>query len=284
MAFIKVKNNQKYLKAVIFGDAGTGKTTFAQSVAIGLCQESENKKVIILDTEGGIDFFAEHLGEHDIECFVSSDSNMLKDFDSFATEFKNAIAERPHVIIIDSLSYAGGLCEIKYYKNDYYREVKKQWGEKIANPLKMANCHIIVLCRETSELKIVNSKPTQNDDIKAKSCFGIDYELNLLINMERLRGEGKQERVAHVLKDRSFAIDGMSFVNPTFNHIKPHLQGLAKDSEVYLTLKSKIEACKDEGCLEMLKSELSEIKPKLSQTEIGELATIFKNKQKEFIK
>ena len=61
-------------------------------------------------------------------------------------------------------------------------------------------------------------------------------------------------------------------------------EGLAKDSEVYLTLKSKIEACKDEGCLEMLKSELSEIKPKLSQTEIGELATIFKNKQKEFIK
>ena len=38
MAFNKVENNQKYLKAVIFGESGTGKTTLAEKLAIGLCK------------------------------------------------------------------------------------------------------------------------------------------------------------------------------------------------------------------------------------------------------
>jgi len=53
--------------------------------------------------------------------------------------------------------------------------------------------------------------------------------------------------------------------------------------ELYLALKSKLEACEDMGGLEISQSELSKIKHKLSQTEIGELATIFKSKQKEFL-
>jgi len=297
MAFIKVKNNQKYLKAIIFGEAGTGKTTLAERLAIGLCENSKTKKVFVLDTEGGIDFFAERFAEHGIECFATDVKiNTTK---VFAEHLNEAISLKPDVILVDSITHVGELYEQEYVNSKpakdsifHWGTAKRVWNLEVINQLKDAKCHVIICGRETTgmniEKKEVNgltkTKIDYSNPTKVRSGLGITYELNLLLNTETATVNGKQVRIARVLKDRAHKIDGEEFVNTTFDDIKPHLEGLAKDSELYLTLKSKIEACEDMEGLEILKSELSKIKHELSQTEIGELATIFKSKQKELIK
>jgi len=58
--------------------------------------------------------------------------------------------------------------------------------------------------------------------------------------------------------------------------IKPHLEGLAKDSEIFTELKQKLEKCDNLEFLAILKEQLSENKSKMSSIEIKELAEIYK--------
>ena len=292
MTFKKVENNQKYLKTVIFGDAGTGKTTLAERMAIGLANNT--KKIYIIDTEGGIDFFAKNFEEAGKETYsVSEKVNNLK---VFSENLQIALKDNPDVILIDSITHIGELCQQEYVNSQPAKDsilnwgkAKKWWNENVSTPLKEAKCHIIICGRESSGMSIEKKQENgytktvieYNNPTKVRSGFDIDYELNLLINMNIGNDKGKQIRIAKILKDRSNKIDGEEFINPTFNDIKPHLEGLAKDSELYLELKSKLETCQDKEFLEILKSELSENKSKLSATEITQLSIIFKRKQEE---
>lgn len=288
MAFKKIENNQRYFKGVIFGDTGTGKTTLAERIAIGLA--TNTKKVYVIDTEGGIDFFAKNFQEAGIDCY-STDCK-INSVAIFNENLKIALQDNPDVILIDSITHIGELYQQYYVNNNPAKDsmlnwgkAKKEWNENITIPLKEAQCHVIICGRETSGMSIEKKAETgfkttitYDNPTKVRSGVDIDYEVNILINMNIANENGKQVRVAKILKDRSNKIDGMEFANPTFNDIKPHLEGLAKDSEIYLELKAKLEACESKECLESVKTELTEAKSQMSSREIQSLSVIFKSK------
>jgi hypothetical protein len=289
MSFKKVINNQFYFKGVIYGDTGTGKTTFAEKIAIALADKT--KKIYVLDTEGGIEFFAKTFEENGIECFVQNEK--IKSVDMFNKNLQIAINEKPDVIIIDSISHIGELYQQEYVSSKDPRNsilnwglAKKAWNNAVANLLKEANCHIIICGRETSgmliEVKDGKKEISYSNPTKVKSGFDLDYELNILIQMSTGQLEDKQVRFATILKDRSNKIDGEKFINPTFDNIKPHFAGLgAKKSVQENTLKQETQL----NSTENIKLNFEKYKELLlDATNLTDLkniySDIFKNKDK----
>ena len=291
MSFKKIENKQSFLKAVIYGESGTGKTTLAEKIAIELAKQN-GKKVYVLDSEGGIDFFANNFANEGIECFVS-DEEITKDFDTFTNELKIAIQDNPSVIIIDSITDFGELCNQKYVYTKpatqqiaSWGEAKRQWNTKVINVLKDAMCHVIVLGRETSGIKMEKGNDgklgiSHTNDTKIKSGLEIDYQLNLLINMERVvNKDNTQVRIASILKDRANQIDGMQFTNPTFKDIQPHFEGLQALSENFKYVKDKISISSNLEELELVKEEIKQ--REFSEFELKNLRQFFANRKKEF--
>lgn len=294
MAFVKVENNQKYLKTVIFGDTGTGKTTLGERIAIGLCENSKTKKVLVVDTEGGIDFFAKNFEEQGINCFTTD--KKIDTTKVFVENLNIAISLRPDVILVDSITHVGELYQQEYVNSKPAKEslvnwgiAKRMWNLEVAVPLKEAKCHIIICGRETSgmniEKKEVNGQTKTTIDYsnptKVRAGFDIDFELNLLINTETAKVEGKQVRIARILKDRSNKIDGQEFQNATFEDIKPHLEGLAKKNEIYENLLNEIITCSDRDFAISLNSQIKENKNNVSAKEFSDLVEKWKQEAKE---
>lgn len=223
MSFVKIQNTQSYLKSVIFGDSGTGKTTLGVKIAIGLCAKYGYDKVAIIDTEGGADFFTRDFNQYGIEAYVSNvNSNDRK---GIISDIQGAIKEGFKVMVIDSISHIGALYEREFVSTKDAKLTRNNWGtakktykDDIVNYIQQAPMHILVCGREGAG---ENGKP------KVKMGLDIDYELNMLIQTTREFDEkGNQYRAARILKDRSAIIDGLLFKNATFEQIKPHLDGL----------------------------------------------------------
>jgi adenylate kinase family enzyme len=294
MSFKKVENNQCYFKGVIYGDTGSGKTTLAEKIAIGLA--TKNKTVYVLDTEGGIDFFAKTFQEYNIECFVQEDK--IKTIDSFNQNLKIAINEKPDVIIIDSISHIGELYQQEYVSSKDPKNsilnwgiAKKQWNVNVAQILKEARCNVIICGRETSgmaiEFKDGKKEITYSNPTKIKAGFDLDYELNILIQMSTATKNDKQVRLATILKDRSNKIDGECFINPTFDDIKPHLEGLGSEKKIEIDF----EGCKNEiakadnvDCLMSIQKKIIANKNSFTDDEVSTLRNIYQSKMNELEK
>lgn len=288
--FKKVENTQAFFKACIYGDSGTGKTTLAQNLAINLAKLG-NKKVFVIDTENGIDFFAKAFQDEGIECYCQQDNfaNTTKKIDASIIKamLQYAIEEKPDVIIIDSITNLGEI-----YTNQYnpkgvissWGEVKANWMNDIIKPLRMANSHIIVCGRETSNVSITKETGGkmvigEKDETKIKSGIDIDFELNLLIKTSRTKIDGVQTRVATILKDRTNTIDGQDFYNATFKDFEPHLQKLHTFSLEFTKAKNDLQNCQT---LEQLNNLVEILKTFPEGFEKTTLGTLWK-KQKKII-
>ena len=86
----KPQNRQAFAKVGIYGDAGSGKTTTASKIAIGLAGLS-SKRVAFFDTEGGSDYLIKVFEAANIELFVSDISRDLKYLMAF---MKEAVTEK----------------------------------------------------------------------------------------------------------------------------------------------------------------------------------------------
>ena len=275
MAFKKVENNQKYLKAVIFGESGTGKTTLAEKLAIGLCKSEGKNRVYILDTEGGIEFFADHLQEEGIECFQSDVK--FDTYEKFTNELSATLKENPPVLIVDSITSIGELLQKQYVTDG--KQSFQQWGkakeahkQRVVNLLQNAPFHVIICGRETKGEGDLT-------DIKIRLGIDIDYELNLLIRTTREMEGENQVRIAHVLKDRTTKIDGRRFKNAKFDDFKPILENLSKkvDSELFKELKNKLLTCTSLEFFDIITESMKEAKEKneMSEREFTELRKLY---------
>jgi hypothetical protein len=282
MAFKKVENNQKYFKAVIFGESGTGKTTLAEKLAIGLCKREGKNRVYILDTEGGIEFFADHLEAEGIECFASDVK--FDSYDKFTRELASTLKENPPVLIVDSITSIGELLQKEYVKNP--KNSFQEWGrakevhkQRVISLLQHAPFHVIVCGRETKGEGDLT-------DIKIRLGIDIDYELHLLIRTTReAEGDG-QVRVAHVLKDRSTKIDGKKFKNAVFSDFEPLIEALnhKPDSELFRELKSKLLACENSEFFEIITDAMKNSKESgaLSEKEMEHLRNVWLETRAKF--
>lgn len=229
----KAVNQQAFLKAGIFGEAGSGKTTTASYLAMAISNAHGNKKpVAFFETEAGSDFLIPKFEAEGIE-LLRIKSHSLADLLTAANEAESSCS----CLIVDSISHVWEeLCRAKLdainkfrakknlYKLDklefqHWADVKRAWAVWTAKYLN-SKLHIIVCGRaggvwqfdtndETGkkELQKVGSK------MKAEGEFG--YEPSLLIEMERVAKGGIAgsgwKHCAYVLKDRTDTINGLKF-------------------------------------------------------------------------
>jgi hypothetical protein len=224
-----------YLKLGIYGEAGSGKTFTASSVAIGLHKLIKSKMPIAFaDTETGSDFRLHAFEEAGIKLLVAK----TRAFQDLLAIMADAEKEAS-VLIIDSITHFWNeLLDSYMKKNELTRirlkdwiPLKKTWRE-FTNRFISDPIHVIVCGRSADkweeqadeedgalELKKVGTK------MRAETEMG--YEPSLLIEMTAIQTSARVGspyiRRAFVKKDRFDILDGKSFDNPTLDSFMPHI-------------------------------------------------------------
>ena len=187
---------QTHLRISIYGASGTGKSRLSLAIARKLWEENKERNILIIDTEQRAQYSvvkelseAYSLGkvlisnitkEHNIVDFWAGLEKIIKDYD-------------PCVVVIDSISYIGGLHsedpinQDKKDPNDYMEYVTQnkfrdyngvRVCEKVTfDLLKNLNAHLILCGLATSQFKQMNDKTVINlldtnniSDIHIKDC------------------------------------------------------------------------------------------------------------------
>jgi hypothetical protein len=186
MKFMVKQNNPLFLKGVVYGDSGTGKTTFAFDFLQNSCKIRKINKAILVDTEDGWSWLKKHNQINDIEILEPetklTKNNCLETFESISNLLKT---QQIACIIIDSISHIGELLadltlENAKQKNAKYGKVLDDlrytdWAEirenqnKIISILKNLNCDILLVGRATSEYESTIDQKGKNVITNARS-------------------------------------------------------------------------------------------------------------------
>lgn len=242
MIFKKAEQTNSYLKAGFLGFAGSGKTTTASEVAIGLVKllkarglpEGE-RPVFFLDTETGADYVKRRFDQEGIELHTAK----TRAFADLIPAVKEAEANGS-VLIADSITHFW-----REFTETYARKknrtrlefqdwnfLKTEWG-KFTDAYINSALHFIICGRAGYEYDFFQDddgkRQLEKTGIKMKAETEMGFEPSLLILMERtLDMETKKVyREAHVLKDRFSVTDGQTFKNPTIASFIPHIELLS---------------------------------------------------------
>lgn len=233
------------LKQGIFGPQGTGKSTLAILIAIGLHKHMQQlgltpPPLMYLDTETGSDWVAPLVRDAKIPELLTAKTRAF-------TDLKQAVAEAEQqraILIVDSITHfweelIGAAMKAKRRDRlelQDWQPIKKQWAT-FTGAFINADAHIILCGREAAVYE------TQIDDDTGKKSMiasgtrlaaekGLGYEPNLVVEMEAIQKRTTKPsaksviRRATVLKDRGRLLDGKQFDNPTFKNFLPHINQL----------------------------------------------------------
>lgn len=227
----KAMNEQAYLKAGIFGDPGTGKTTTASYLALAIAQKLGSKKpVAFFETEAGSDFMIERFNTEGVE-LLRVKSHSVADLIEAVKEAESACS----CMIVDSITHVwdevmnaklkqlnrarkeqgkGPIYKLEFQHHADIKRVWKEWLDLYLN----AKLHMLVCGRAGDIWQWEKDEETGKKELqsigtrmKAEKNFG--YEPSLLIEMSRIEkgaGKGWKHR-ATVLKDRTDTINGLQF-------------------------------------------------------------------------
>lgn len=250
---VPATNRSAYVKAGFLGFGGSGKTTTAALLAIGLALKyGKHKAVAMLDTETGSDFLIPLFAEHGI-AFYPVKSRSFKDL---LTVFREG-SEMADVILVDSVTHVWRqLCDdyqsAKNRKRLSFKDwapLKQQWGQFTDA---YVNCptHAIICGRAGFDWDFEEDEDGDKEliktGIKMKSEGETGYEPSLLIEMQRQRRydfDEKDPRThgwmnrAIVLKDRAMQINGAmkdfggelgapTTWGPVLSFVEPHIKRL----------------------------------------------------------
>jgi hypothetical protein len=239
--FMKAEVTSAYLKMGVMGFAGSGKTYTSAHTAIGLVHHMQSlsvpyadKPVFFLDTETGSDWVIPQFGAADIPLFTAK----TRSFQDLLASVKEAEKDAS-LLLVDSISHFWKeLCDsyMKAKKRNRlqfedWSFLKGEWG-KFTDLFINSQLHIIICGRAGYEydyfLDDAGKKNLEKTGIKMKAEGEMGYEPSLLVLMEREMDMEtlKVSRTASVIKDRSTAIDGKKFHNPTFESFMPHIKYL----------------------------------------------------------
>lgn len=229
----KAVNEQAFLKAGFLGFAGSGKTTTASLLGIGIAKRlADGRPVAFFDTETGSDFLIPKFQADGVELFTVK-SCAFKDLLDAGREAESACS----VLIVDSITHiwnelneaqlaavnAGlkkkGKQPLRKLEFQHMAEVKRTWAAWTSFFLN-SKLHIIVCGRAGFEWEWEVNDETGKKELtkvgtkmKVESEFG--FEPSLLVEMERVSkgadaGAGWIHR-AHILKDRTDTVNGKAF-------------------------------------------------------------------------
>ena len=225
-----------YLKAGLYGIAGSGKTFTASLVAVGLSTLLKSDKPIAwADTETGSDFVRPRLFDPAGKKLIVAKTKAFSDLLAIVDEAEKEC----DVLIIDSISHFHDELMASYLKKNQltrlrlkdWQPIKATWRE-FTERYVQSKLHIII-CGRSGD---VWEEKTDPDDgavelkkvgTKMRAEREISYEPSLLVEMEAVqlspRVGSETIRRAHVRKDRFDVIDGQSFDNPTLDSFMPHI-------------------------------------------------------------
>jgi AAA domain len=236
---MEVKNEQARAKVGLFGAQGSGKTTTAALLALGVSKTYHNNApVAMMDTENGSDYLKPIFDVEGVKLFVAK-SGAFADMTKVLKEAQEAGC---CAFIMDSVThtwrelvdaYCAKMAD-KYRQPDYspqfqdWNYIKKEWAVWTYAFLN-AQLHCFVAGRAGNEYEYqINDKGKRelvkgDSKMKAEGEFG--YEPSLLIEMDAIRQEltaehhgGSFKHVAFVLKDRARTLNGKHFDFADMNH------------------------------------------------------------------
>jgi len=252
-----------YLKAGLQGTTAAGKTTTAALIAIGLHRYAKmTSPVAFYDTERGSGFVKELFDRAGIK-LVGTRSRSFNSLRQFLSE---AEASKIEISIIDSITHPWRELLEAWKKKSRkpfidmrdWGKIKEEWHNGYSIPYVNNHMHIIMCGRSANVFEDFEDEEATEQSggrkkfkpVKVGTKMATEgetgYEPNLLMEMERVlhKEGGAFDRVATVLKDRSFKLDGrrMAFtmpekrgvadveklieVNQPFQFILPHIQSL----------------------------------------------------------
>lgn len=254
-----------YLKAGILGNAGSGKSTTAAYLAIGLVKHAKiEKPVFYLDTEFGSDWLIERFGVNKVGLHVAK-TRAFKDLLAAVDEAERSAS----VLIIDSISHFYVELVRAYqaakrermrrankpaYDNLTLRDwgiIKPMWGT-FTDRFLQSKLHIIICGRAQDVFEESEDEQGQKElhvvDRRMKTEKEMGYEPSLLIEMSRdyQIDDKRTRRIALVRKDREpgpDSLDGREFIwtrddmlnmdkkNVVFDAFKPHVTRLNLSGE-----------------------------------------------------
>lgn len=219
-------NEQGAAKVGLFGEAGSGKTVTGALILAALSKQSHGgAPIAMFDTERGSDFLIPILKAEGIKLLVHKD----RSFAGMLQSLRDAEKAGCCGFLADSVTHAWVEIVDSYCKKrniqrpdfHHWKDIKKQWQEWpdafLNSPL-----HCVVNGRSGFEYEYQQNEETGKKELikgdskmRTEGQFG--YEPHLLIEMERVRdtdGEhvgGRFIHRAHVLKDRSWSLNGKHF-------------------------------------------------------------------------
>lgn len=238
--FTPIGNTKPFFKAAFEGFAGSGKTFTSAKIAIGLHQQIESKKpVIIFDTEKASKFLKPIFGEAGIEVLVR-ESRSIADLKEVFARMRSGASD---ILIIDSISHVWENF-LESYKQKVHRTalqfqdwgiIKPTWKSEFSEPFVQDAYHIIMTGRAGYEYENEINPDTQKREIyksgvKMKVEGETAYEPDLLVYMEQMEEIlGNDKHVynqATVLKDRANLIQGKTFKNPDYEVFQPVIEAM----------------------------------------------------------
>lgn len=240
------KNRVAYLKAGLYGEAGSGKTFTAAQIAIGLHQYAKlDKPVGFFDTEPAAGYIIPLFEEAGIEFLVYDQSRALQDLMAFIDEAEQACS----VVIIDSITHVWRDTQESYLKKvnerlqqqgrkqiyqlefHHWRPIKAAWAE-FTDRFLSSKLHMIVCGRAGNIYRYQDKddgsgkKELISDGTKMATEKEMGYEPSLLIEMVKVREGGRIINTALVEKDRTNKINGREIPYPNFGHFMSHIECL----------------------------------------------------------
>jgi hypothetical protein len=241
--FKPAENTMAKAKIGFMGEAGSGKTYTATLTAIGLLKylkdngiEDSGKPVFLVDTENGSSWIKPEFDRAGLQLLVAK-TRAFKDLVPAVNEAEKCAS----VLLIDSITHfwldlQQSYMNVKKRNRLEFQDwayLKREWG-RFTDRFVSSNLHIIMCGRlgwEYEQYEDDNGKrQIEKSGVKMAAEKGLGYEPNMLVWMERETDLQTKAvtRSAIVLKDRSKALDGKQFPNPTFDTFKPHFEFLAQ--------------------------------------------------------
>jgi hypothetical protein len=198
------------------------------------------KPAFFLDTETGSDWVLPEFKKAGIDVFTAK-TRAFTDLIAAVDEAE----ENASLLLIDSTThfwrefretYARRKAE-EFHRASYKltfndnQFIQAEWG-KFTDKLVNSKLHIILAGRAGFEWDFEadeddpGRKQLVKTGVKMKAETEMAHEPNLFVVMKRATDMSamKEQHVAYVMKDRSTALDGQEFTNPTFKNFLPHVQ------------------------------------------------------------
>lgn len=237
-------NEQACLKMGIFGFAGGGKTFTASKIAAGLLDDLRrldkrraDKPVMFLDTENGSSFVLPLFTKMDAQVQVAK----TRAFTDLVAAVQHA-EKHGSILLIDSITHFWREFTETYQKRKNrsrlefhdWAYLKAEWG-RFSDAFVNSDLHIILCGRAGYEYDFSTETDSEGRERKELTKTGtkmkvegeMGYEPSLLMEMERHEKDGRIWRTGTITKDRSNLLEGKTFENPGYEHIKPHVGCLA---------------------------------------------------------